>query len=355
MTQSAPTVPSKKSIRRAGDCLRNGAAADAELAAAIQILSTWRSLYYRPINTFQALLRKKISTLGIQNAIVAQRLKRTPSIIAKLKRFPGMQLDRMQDIGGIRAIVNSVEEVRALHEALLNGRHKHFPLLPPKDYILEPKADGYRGIHQVFKFSTAQHEELEGMQIEVQIRTKLQHYWATAVETMGVIEKSSFKTGAGDEEFKQFFRLCSALFSIHENQPIIEVLRDKNPEEIAKEFVLLEEQLGVFGKLAAFTTLIKNTAGVVNDKVDGYYLLILNTDEKKTDFIPFAKQQADLAANMYTLMENQVRDNPAVDIVLAAAGDMKGLRKAYPNYFVDTNAFIRHLKSISSSILEKKA
>ena len=104
-----------------------------------------------------------------------------------------MQLDRMQDIGGIRAVVNSVDEVRRVHESLIKGRHQHCPVLPPKDYISNPKDDGYRGIHQVFKYDTPQHKELKGMQVEVQIRTKLQHYWATAVETLGVMRNPRSK------------------------------------------------------------------------------------------------------------------------------------------------------------------
>lgn len=351
MIKTTPITPSKKSVRKVGEALRNADLSEAETAGALEILSSWRALYYRPINTFQALIRKKISSLGIKSAIVARRLKRTPSIVAKLKRFPGMQLDRMQDIGGIRAVVNNVREVRFIHESLIKGRHKHRPVMPPKDYIAEPKPDGYRGIHQVFKYSTIQHEELEGIQIEVQIRTKFQHFWATAVETLGVIEKSSFKTGAGDEDFKQFFKLCSALFSIKEREPIVASLRDKAPKVIAQEFQDLESRLGIFDKLSAFTTVIKATSGVENKAKNGYYLLILNTEQKTSSFIPFASDQAPLAEQMYMLMERTEKDNPSVDVVLAAAGDLKDLRTAYPNYFVDTKAFMSHLSAICSEIL----
>ncbi len=344
-------VPAKKAVRRAGEKLRTPGLPDSETTDALQVLSDWRALYYRPINTIQALIRKKIDALNIKSAIVAQRLKRTPSIVAKLKRYPSMQLDRMQDIGGIRAVVNNVDEVFKLHQSLVRGRHKHSPVIPEKNYIANPKADGYRGIHQVFKYSTSQHEELEGMLIEVQIRTKLQHYWATAVETLGVIEKSSFKTGIGDEKFKQFFRVCSALFSIREKQPIIECLREKSPKEIVQEFLQLEEELGVFDKLAAFTSVVRATSGVENKKSNGYYLLILDTDKKITSFIPFASDQPQLAEQMYMLMESKEKNNPNIDVVLAAAGDMKDLRTAYPNYFVDTKAFITNLKTICSEIL----
>lgn len=354
MVQDSIKIPAKKAVRRAGETLRTPNLSDAETEEAFQVLSDWRSLYYRPINTFQVLIRKKIKALNIKSAIVAQRLKRTPSIIAKLKRYPKMQLDRMQDIGGIRAVVNNVSEVRQLHASLIAGRHKHKPVIPPKDYIAEPKPDGYRGIHQVFKYSTSQHEELEGMQIEVQIRTKLQHYWATAVESLGVIEKSSFKTGIGDEKFKQFFRVCSALFSIQEQQPVIESLREKSPQEIVQEFYSLEAELGVFDKLTAFTSIIKATSGVENKNANGYYLLILDTDRKTTSFIPFASNQTQLAEQMYMLMESKEKNNPNIDVVLAAAGDMKDLRTAYPNYFVDTKAFMSKLKLICNDIMQNQ-
>ncbi len=342
--------PSKKAVRRAGETLRSPTASESEIDAAIAVLSQWRACFYRPINTFQALLRKKIKDEGFKNAIVAQRLKRTPSIVTKLERFPDMQLDRMQDIGGVRAVLNSVQEVRTIHNSLIKGRHKHSPVMPPKDYIAEPKQDGYRGIHQVFKYSTSQHEELKGMLVEVQIRTKLQHYWATAVETIGVIEKSSFKTGFGDEKFKQFFRLSSALFSIQEQQPVVASLSNKSKLEIAEEFTSLEKELGVFDKLAAFTSVVKAVSGVENKKTNGYYLLMLDTEKKLTSFIPFAVDQQDIAEQVYTLVEQREKENPNIDVVLAAAGDMKDLRTAYPNYFVDTKSFISSLKQICTEI-----
>ena len=353
MATDTLTVPSKKAVRRAGETLRADNSSDREISDALKTLSEWRSLYYVPIKAFKSLIIKKIDATNIKNAIVAQRLKRTPSIITKLKRFPSMQLDRMQDIGGVRAVLNSVAEVRQIHSAIIKGRHKHSPVIPAKDYITEPKKDGYRGIHQVFKYSSKQHPELEGMLVEVQIRTKIQHYWATAVETLGVIEKSSFKTGVGDEKFKDFFRLCSALFSIHENQPVIASLRDKTPMELVEEFSRLESELGVFDKLSAFTSVVKAVSGVENKRADGYYLLILNTEKKETSFIPFAPNQQQLAEQMYMLMEQNDKGNQNIDIVLAAAGDMKDLRTAYPNYFADTKSFIISLRNICEDIRKK--
>lgn len=354
MPPSSVKTVSKKAVRRAGEALREtDLLIDAEYEEAMAVLSEWRSMYYRPIDTFQSLVRKKIGVLELKNTIVAQRLKRTPSIIAKLVRFPDMSLDRMQDIGGVRAVLATVNDVRRLHAAVKDGRHRHFPVIPPKDYIANPKPDGYRGIHQVFKYhsSSPMYEALNGLQVEIQFRTILQHYWATAVETLGLIEKSSFKTGKGDERFKQFFRLSSALFSIREKQPIVESLRDKTPREIVSEFVSLEKELGVFEKLSTFASAIKAVSGVPSKSKDALYLIMLDSAAGTVSWIPFDKAQQAIAEQMYTMTEMKEKQNPLVDVVLASAKDMRDLKHAYPNYFIDTRAFISSLKATCENIL----
>lgn len=75
---------------------------------AYDVLSNWRACHNYPINTFQATLRSRLRTID-KHATVAQRLKRFPSIVLKLQRFQGMELARMQDIGGLRAILGDIK------------------------------------------------------------------------------------------------------------------------------------------------------------------------------------------------------------------------------------------------------
>jgi ppGpp synthetase/RelA/SpoT-type nucleotidyltranferase len=82
------------------------------------IVSEWRACHAYPINTFQATLRDKLHKLNLDaTSLVAQRLKRMPSIVDKLKRFPRMNLVQMQDIGGLRAVVDCIVDVRKLQES----------------------------------------------------------------------------------------------------------------------------------------------------------------------------------------------------------------------------------------------
>jgi putative GTP pyrophosphokinase len=102
------------------------------------------------MNTFQATLRQKLKGVD-EKAIVAQRLKRAPSIILKLQRFEGMKLARMQDIGGLRVVVASVTKVKELENEYRGSRFKH-DLVSSKNYIEEPKEDGYRSIHLIYRY-----------------------------------------------------------------------------------------------------------------------------------------------------------------------------------------------------------
>lgn len=339
-------VPSKKAVRRAGESLRLQGTNSISAREAVETLSCWRSLHTYPINTFQAYLRNKLRKIR-STAIIAQRLKRLPSIVGKLQRFPDMKLDRMQDIGGMRVVLSRIADVYALHESLVKTKRAgHVPELPPKDYIKSPKADGYRSLHQVFRYSSKVHPELNGLRIELQLRTQLQHSWATAVETLGIVEKSSFKTGEGDETFKRFFQLSSALFAIDEGQPVVEACKDKKHYELVHELRTLDEKLQISIKLKGLALSAKHIERQAKD-ADEYHVMELDIEQGRISLVPFSAKQLILAESLYKGREQETIDNPNIFVVLIAAGSIKEIKKAYPNYFLDTNAFIKNLKRIS--------
>src|SRR5260221_13038809 len=179
---------SKNQINKAGKILsgRIPNSITDEFENAIKLTSKWRACHAYPINTFQSTLRTKLKNGGYINYIVAQRLKRLPTIIDKLKRYPAMQLTTMQDIGGVRAILNTVKDVYNLRKEYAKSIHFKPMLINEYDYINHPRnEDGYRSLHLVFKYKNIQNPNYDDLKIEMQIRTKLQHAWATAVETMG--------------------------------------------------------------------------------------------------------------------------------------------------------------------------
>ena len=77
------------------------------------------------------------------------------------------------------------------------------------DYISNPKDDGYRSIHLVYKLKREPR-----LFIEIQVRSYFQHIWATAVETFGTLKSSSFKSGHGEKEWLKFFQFSKLYFCI---------------------------------------------------------------------------------------------------------------------------------------------
>lgn len=79
------------------------------------------------------------------------------------------------------------------------------------DYIAEPQESGYRGIHLVFKFNNSQGRQpdsrcWDGLNIDIQLRTELQHVWATGVEIVGTMLHENLKAGQGNKDWLKLFQ-----------------------------------------------------------------------------------------------------------------------------------------------------
>lgn len=344
---------SRSQINRVGDILVRGATSAKELNSAIDVLTHWRACHGYPVNTFQATLRKRLSQVD-KSALVAQRLKRSASIVAKLKRFDGMKLARMQDIGGLRAVVKNISAVKkilALYED--DGRLAH-DLLCVDDYIAKPKVDGYRGVHVVFRYKNESAPAYDGLRLELQIRTRLQHAWATAVETMGTFLGQALKMQQGEPQWLHFFELTASAFAYMERSPLIpgHHLMDKAMTFWAVADI--EAQLNVLQKLRGFA-LAANAITTTGKKSSGYHLVILDSLNKQVFVRPYSFTELDQAMNDYAAAEKRAIHGEKIEAVLVSAGPIESLKRAYPNYFLDTHEFIRIVQRIIDGLRAPKA
>lgn len=188
-----------------------------------------------------------------KDSIVAQRLKRYITIIGKLRDDPRLKLTTMQDIGGVRAILRSKRDVYKLRKEYINSPHFYqmIEVNACKDYIQNPKASGYRGIHIIFKYKNKLNSSYDGLRIEMQIRTKLQHIWATAVEVMGTFRGEKLKSGKGDEQWQRLFSLVSSYFAYKKkSQP---VFPDLSEIQTMQEIMKVEDEIGAIDIMKGFT------------------------------------------------------------------------------------------------------
>ena len=174
-----------------------------EVNSALEKNNTWQLHHLRPLKIMRNGLERLCKKNKVRPLFVSQRLKRLTSIQYKLDLNENMGLGGMQDIGGYRAVLKDVEELRELKEVIEKAKLKH-KLLKINDYIKLPKESGYRSVHFNYKYNSSS-DTFNGLRLELQIRTKLQHNWVTAVETAGIITDTSLKSSMGPDKWLVFF------------------------------------------------------------------------------------------------------------------------------------------------------
>ena len=118
---------------------------------------------------------------------IKTRLKRLDSIHEKLGRqgFPktleSME-ENLNDIAGVRVICSFPADVYMLEETFL--RQDDITLLRRKDYIANPKANGYRSLHLIVSIPIYLANGKREMKVEVQLRTIAMDFWASLEHQM---------------------------------------------------------------------------------------------------------------------------------------------------------------------------
>lgn len=113
---------------------------------------------------------------------ISTRLKRTSSIAEKLSRqdqeFSIESIEEnLNDVAGVRVICSYIDDIYRIADALL--KQDDVTLVGRKDYIANPKPNGYRSLHLIVKVPVFFAERKRDMKVEVQIRTIAMDFWAS--------------------------------------------------------------------------------------------------------------------------------------------------------------------------------
>lgn len=170
--------------------------------------------YYRcammEVSTKFNVLDEELSLQYDRNPIEAikTRLKSPESIMDKLSRrglpFSAESIEQnLNDIAGVRVICAYISDIYMLCDALL--RQDDIVLLQEKDYIKNPKPNGYRSLHLIVETPIFLHDQKKQMRVEVQFRTMAMDWWAS------VEHKLRYKKPAAPEEVNSELKECAEI------------------------------------------------------------------------------------------------------------------------------------------------
>lgn len=323
-----PHWGSKGAVNRAGDAIR----ADNLTPGQTIILESWRMAHQRVIHTFEALLRTRAKNLPIE---VAQRLKRRNTIVDKLMRFPRMELARMDDIAGCRLIFKSIEDIyefrNKLHRAKFNHVLRNGDNKDKYDYIKSPSDRGYRGVHDIYEYRAKKGRDTScnGLLIEIQYRTDVQHAWATAVEVITQITENEPKFNRGDQRYIRLFCLAGEMLArVHEGMTgRIPALSNA---DLISEFDKLDNEIMVMSLL---TSLMVHKWASEKAKAAHVILQLSKDGGLKT-------HNYDLELEASKALLELEKTYPDDNIVLVGAKTAAEIASAFRNYFNDVGDFL---------------
>lgn len=327
---------SKKAVRRSGDVIGDPTSTPEQIRVARDVISNFRSSHGYPLIGITMHARQRALRVNPE-AIVAQRLKRLPTIIDKLERHPRMNVTTMQDLGGCRVILPTVAEVEDLVAALNASTRAQNKIVRTYDYIRDqpgPKASGYRGVHLVYEYQASQ-EDFRGLRIELQVRTDLEHAWATAVETMDLFSGSEIKYDRAEDDIRRFFALVSSLMAHTERTAPVPGAEGSRAELVA-ELRQLESEIGIVPRLQGYAALVGRHAH--SDRRSAL-TLELRRAEKELD-VTVHETLADAESR---LAELEALNDENLDVVLVGISKVGQLQAAYPNYYANTTVFTEFL------------
>ena len=337
---------SRTQVNAAGTTLIDSASAPSGLRRARAIVHNWRAAHSLPLDRIRMELEERVAPLG-EEALIAQRLKRLSSIDAKLRRLRNMNLARMQDVGGCRAVLPTAGDVRRVARSYADLPPKH-RVVHTDDYLARPRASGYRGIHLVSRFQPCEAQEAvyAGMRIEIQLRSRLQHAWAAAVETVGTFSGQALKSSEGDAGWLRFFALMASEIALGEECPLVPETPDDR-DLLRRELADAAGALDAVARLERYRRTLKVLEGHVRNGQAEYFHIVAESWPDGTARVrwnEYARDEREEAIRAFEEVEAAIEHFPGAETVLVRVASVDALRSAYPSYFADTRAFVAELE-----------
>jgi len=309
----------------------------------------YRKNHLEPLSKTTMELQQWLAQFG-KDYFIAQRLKRKPQILRKLKRF-SVRLSQLQDIGGCRVIVeqnNDVDELVNFLKEKLNAS-KDLRVIKMTDYRGDGREDsGYRAYHVIL--------ERENYKMEVQIRSKIQHYWAETIERTSVVYGHHLKELDGDPIVIHYFKTLSDLFyEIEAGRKPIPALRIKVEELRLKSEQIIQnaDEKNIFSSYVneGVTKDLEKKEASLGEASLNNWIFVFNWNIGSFVTWDLITNDPKGAISQYVKYENQYTSENGFEVVLVGSTKVATIKQTHSHYFGLNHTDGPILEDLNSSIV----
>jgi ppGpp synthetase/RelA/SpoT-type nucleotidyltranferase len=324
-------MASKSKIDKAGRFLsEKNREYDNDLLELELIFDDFRRDHLTPLTKLTLELQNWLQSHGV-DYYIAQRLKRKPQILRKLKRF-SVRLTQLQDIGGCRIIVDGNSDVDDMRRYITDKfeQSTFAKVIRQTDYREKGRDDtGYRALHIIL--------EVSGCMLELQIRSKIQHYWSESIERTSVIYGCRLKEKEGDhlviDYFKEFSNILFHVEVFKEIPSKLEIdLQSKR--EIAESII---QNTSGKNTLSGFVnqSVIKSMTSVENGHTEQINNWILVFDWADGNFVTWemVSRDPDEAVKAYLRYESEFPEGEKKEVVMIGTSAVATIQHTHSHYF----------------------
>lgn len=339
---------SKSKIDRAGLALAKSKYRDEiDFIELEDVFDEYRKAHLQPLSETTIELQQLLDNYGAQYYI-AQRLKRKPQIIRKLNRLH-VRLTQLQDIGGCRIIVNTNSDVERLYEYLKEvvATQNVFTIGRDTDYRERGRDDtGYRALHVIL--------ERSGCHLELQIRSRIQHYWAESIERTSVIYGHHLKEQEGDPLVIRYFKsLSDAFYEIEAGRKpsTAHKLEIDQLRENCEKIIVESDKHKIFDSFVN-EDIIKTLTEKESRNRKGLNNWILIFDWNAGAFVSWdiVGRNTDEAVEAYIEYERQYPSENGFEVVLIGSSEIATVRQTHSHYF-GIESYDSILENLDTSIV----
>lgn len=318
-----------------------------ELIELEDVFDEYRKAHLQPLSETTIELQHMMANYG-SPYYIAQRLKRKPQIVRKLNRL-SVRLTQLQDIGGCRIIVHTNSDVERLLDYLQKtvSAQNIFVIDRVTDYRERGRDDtGYRALHVILKRG--------GFHLELQIRSRIQHYWSESIERTSVIYGHHLKEKEGDPKVIQYFKSLSDVFGEIEagRKPAIAHRIEIDQLRNSCEKLIQESDKHKIFDSFVNEDIIRTLTEKESRNNGGLNNWILIFDWSKGAFVSWdiVGRNSDEAVETYIEYERMFPADDGYEVVLIGSSEIATVRQTHSHYF-GIETYDNILESLDSSIV----